>query len=49
MGSLLGKLTGPETPGAPVRDQGRLPSFRGWNQRLKQFVMIKNRLAFFIY
>lgn len=35
---------------ASVREQGRLPGLqRRWNQRFKQFVMIKTRLAFFIY
>lgn len=33
-------------PGASRSKLGGCLGFRGWNQRLKQFVMIKNRLAF---
>lgn len=37
------------TTGDQPATRGGCPGFRGWNQKLKQFVMIKNRLAFFIY
>ena len=50
MGSwLVGELRPPLTQEHDGATRGGCLGFRGWNQRLKQFVMIKNRLAFFIY
>lgn len=47
MGSwLVGELRPPLTQEHDGATRGGCLGFRGWNQRLKQFVMIKNRLAF---
>lgn len=49
MGSRLRELGPPETCQHQPATRGGRPGFRGWNENLKQFVMIKTRLAFFIY